>query len=111
MEAEHFKTGYDLTKFCIGELAGNRRSNDSVYFIIAVSRITLALFEDIDSIDHERFIGDRAERTLINARAALNALAVIDHRRFFVIHRDSFDFTSVLTGTFAADDSGKRADF
>ena len=75
VEAEALDTGYDLTELRIGKLAGDRGSDDSVYLVFG---ILFALQNHIDNVKDIGLIGDRAERALIYASTAGNALIVVD---------------------------------
>ena len=53
---------------------------------------------------------DSSERALIYARAAGDALVVVDSRSLVLVHGDGFDLAGVLAGTFAVDNGGVGAD-
>ena len=106
METEFFKTRYDLTEFCVRELARNRRSNYREHFI---SRVAVTVFEYFYSVGNERFIRNRAERALINARAAGYALFVIYLRLFIRSHRNSLYFAGEFARAFVVSYRAVRA--
>ena len=110
VEAEHLHTRDNLSKLRIGELAGDRGSNDGINLVVALTGITLALFEDVDCIYDIGLIHNRAEGTLIYTGTALDTLAVINGSRLLLVHRDCLYLAGVLAGTLTAYDCGVGAD-
>ena len=106
MEAELFDTCDNLSELGVGELTGDRRGYNCVDLIVSRAVFVLALFEDIDRVKDEGFIGDSTERALIYARAALDTFAVIDRCGFSFAHGDRFYLASVLAGALAVYDRG-----
>ena len=66
-----------------GELARDRRSDHGVDFVFCV---ILALLDDVDNIENIGFISYCAERALVNAGAAGNALVIIYLSRLVLVH-------------------------
>ena len=83
MEAQLFEPLNDLTELCIGELARDRRSDHGVDLVFCV---ILALLDDVDNIENIGFISYCAERALVNAGAAGNALVIIYLSRLVLVH-------------------------
>ncbi len=106
VEAQLLKAGDDLTQLGIGELAGNGGRHDGVNLIAGLGRF----LEQLDRVQYERFVHDRAEGALIDARAAGDALFIEDRGRLVLVHCDGLDLAGVLTGTLAAHDGRIGAD-
>ena len=106
-EAELFESRDDLTELCICKLAGDRGCDDRIYLGIFAA---LALFQEVDDVEDIGTVGDGAERALVHARTAGNALFVVDLCRLVFVHGDCFDLAGILTGTLAVGDRGKGAD-
>ena len=73
------------------ELRDNSGRDNRVHFILGV---VLRVFENIERVEYIRFIGNRAERTLIHARAATDALVVVYNRFFIGVDLDCIGFTA-----------------
>ena len=100
VESELLQAGYDLTELGIGELAGNGGRDDGINLVF---RVVVALFEHVYSVEDERFVRNRAERALIYARAAGNALVVVDSSALLLVtHGDGLDLAGILAGTLVA---------
>ena len=74
VEAELFKSCDHLSELGVGELAGDRGSNDSIYPVIAASGVALALFKNINCVYHKGLIHNGTEWALVYAGTALDAL-------------------------------------
>ena len=109
VEAEHLESRNDLTELSVCKLARNRGSNHGVNPVISATGIALALFKNIDYVDHIGLVHNSAERALIYTRPALYALGIIYRSRLFLVHRDSLDLARVLAGALAAYYRGIRA--
>jgi len=107
VKSELAQTRDDLTVLRICKLACDRGSDHSIDLARALA---LALFDDLDDVNDEGLIRDRAEGALINAGAATDALVVVDKSRLLLVHRNCLDLAGVLTGTGALYDSGVGAD-
>ena len=109
MEAELLNTAEHTADLDVGILCANRRSNDCVNLIF---RIVFRFLQNTNRIDNIRFIGNRAERTLIHARAAGNAFFLVDTRLSgFIIDRERLRFARANTRTRLLDDRRIRARF
>lgn len=106
VKSELAQTRDDLTVLCISELAGDRGSDHCIDLARALA---LALFDDLDDVNDEGFVRNRAEGALINARTAADALVVVDKSRLLLVHRNSLDLAGVLARTGALYDSGVGA--
>ena len=105
VESEFFKPRNDLTEFCVGELAGNRGRDDGVKFVL---RVVFALFHEVDYVENIGFVGNCAPGTLIYARAAFNALGIVDSCRAVLAHTDCLDFASHFARAFVVGDCAVR---
>ena len=83
METELFDAGHDLFDTSVLELADDRGRDERVNLVLGV---VFGLFEYVDGVEHERLVGNRAERALIDARAASDALVVVDAGFFVFVH-------------------------
>ena len=100
MEAELLYAGDYLLYSRVLELADNCRRNQRVDLVLCV---VLRFFENIDCIEHQRLVGNRAERALIHARAACDALVVVDAGFFVLVHRNRTHFAADHARTMLAD--------
>lgn len=107
MEAERLDSAYHLTELCVGELAGDGGRNDRIDLVLFV---VVALLDEVDHVEDERLIHYRAEGALIYARAAGDALFVVDGCGFVLAHGDRLYLAGVLAGALTADYSGVGAD-
>ena len=71
----------------------------------------MTAFEHIYDVENERFVHYRAERAGVNARAAGDALVVVDASLFFVAHLYGFNFASRFARAFVVKNRAVRADF
>jgi len=97
METELFKSCYNLPELSVTELRGNGRSDNGKYLVF---RVIFALFDYVYRVYDKRFIGNRAERTLIYASSARNAFVVIYASFFFRTHGYRSHFAGKLAGAF-----------
>ncbi len=107
MEAERLESGDDLSELGIRELARDRGCDKRIDLVLFV---VLTLLDKINSIKNERLVHDSAERALIYARTAGDALLVVDGCSLILVHMYSLDLAGILAGTLTADDSGVGAD-
>ena len=96
VETEKLQSRYDLPQFCIGELAGDGRRDDCVNLIFLVVFAFLDVFYDVQN---KRLVRYCAERALINARAAGNALVVVDGGFHIRPHGNGLDFAGLFART------------
>ena len=102
MKAERLDTRYYLTELCISELTGNGGCNNGVNLFL--------VFKHLNSIQNKGFIGNRAERALVNAGAAGNALTVINTRRLSLGHGNRADLAGFNAGTLEVHNRAVGAD-
>ena len=107
MEAQGLDTADPLAQFGIGELAGDGRGNHRVDPHI----LSGAVLQNPDHIHDVGLVHNGAEGALIAARAAGNALAVVDLGLTGGRHGDGLDLAGVLTGAFPVHDGGVGAGF
>ncbi|CCX42320.1 unknown [Clostridium sp. CAG:1024] len=107
MEAQRLDARNDLPELCVGELARNGGRDGGIH---AEGIRLRALPEQPDHIENVRFFRERAERALIDARAAGNALVVVDGRVAPLVHGDCADLTGVLAGALVVLDRAVWAD-
>ena len=108
-EAEALDAGDDLAEFCIAELARNRRRHNGVHLVVLV---VAALLQEIHRVENERLVDDRAERALVDAGAAGDALLVVDMRcaMVFAAHADRLDLAGALARALLVHNRAVRAD-
>ena len=108
MEAQPLDAGDDLPQLGVGELAGDRGRDDGVEPVVRVAGAALDEIHDVEDI---RFVGDRAERALVHAGAAGDALVVVNRggERLFV-PRNGLDLAGVLAGALMVGNRTVRAD-
>ena len=94
VEAEFADTRYDLFDLRILELTDDGRRDDRVNVVFFA---LFRLFEDVDALHDHGFVDDGAERALVYARAAGDALVVVDDRLFVFADGDRLD----LAGRYA----------
>ena len=107
VEAELLKAGDDLSELSVGELAGDRGSNNGVNLVVSSSGVSLTLLENVDAVNDVRLINNCTEGALVYTSAALNTLGVVDLSRLILVHGDSLYLTSVLARTLTVYDSGE----
>ena len=108
-EAEALDTGDHLTKFCVAELARDRRRDNGVHLVVLV---VAALFQKLHGVENEGFIDDCAERALVNAGAAGNALLIVDVccAVLLTAHADRLDLAGALARALLVHDRAVRTD-
>ena len=110
VEAQLLQTRNDLAQLGVGELAGDGGSHHGVNTAISTEIVAGAILQDINGVQHEGLVRNRAKGAQVHASAALDALGIVDLGGLLLVHGDSLDLTSILAGTLAVDDSRKGAD-
>ena len=106
-KAEFAYARHHLPQFGVNELAGHRGRDDRIHLVFGVVR---ALFDHVDDVQDIALVDYRPERTLINARAARDALVVVYARRLVLVHGDGFHLAGVFAGTATGHYRGVGAD-
>ena len=101
IEAKLLYSRHDLPQLRVGELARYRRSDDRINMLFFLQKLY--------RIENEGLIRQRAERAAIHARAAGDALFVVDGCGLVLAHRDRLYLAGVLAGALTADYSGVGA--
>ena len=106
-EAQLLEARDHLTQLGIDKLAGDGGGDDGVDLVLLVA---LALTDNMDGIQKEALVLDGAEGALIDARAAGDALAVVDMRHMVFALLDGFDLARALAGAHVVLDGAVGAD-
>lgn len=106
VETEFADTRDDLLYFGVFELADDRGRDDRVHVVFSV---VFGFFQNVDGLHDHGFIDDGAEGALIDARAAGNALVVVDARLFVFVHVDRLDLARSDARPLLRDDGAVRA--
>ena len=106
VEAEPADARYDLFDLRILELADDGGRDDGVHVVLFA---VFALFQDLDGVHDEGLIHDRAEGALVHARAAHDALIVVDDRLFVLADGDRLDLAGGDARALLRDDRAVRA--
>ena len=106
VESELAHARHDLFDLRVLELADDGRRNDRIHMVFGV---VFRLFQNVDAVHDERLVDNGAERALIHAGAAGDALAVVDDRLFILADGDRLDLAGVDARALLRDDGSVRA--
>ena len=107
VEAQLLHAGDGLADLGVAELTGEGRGHNGIHLVILVA---LALPDHVDHVHDEGLVLNGAKGALVDARAALDALLIVDGGRTLGADVDGLDLAGVLAGALAVDDRAEGAD-